>query len=533
MSDQYFRNGWKSRAAALVIGVLAFGGLQQAIAAEQETAKETPPNIVLIMVDDMGYSDIGCYGGEIATPNLDALAKRGIRFRQFYNNAKCTTTRASLITGLYPRRKGKLLKENMITIAEGLKQAGYQTGLSGKWHLGDTSPHRPIDRGFDRFFGLLDGCCNFFDPSIPDPDFKGNRQRVFAREDQRMTEFPEDFYTTDAFSNYSAELIDTFSAKGKPFFLHVCYTAPHYPLHAKPEDIAKYEGRYDAGWEALRLERYQRQLEMGVLQKEWELPPRDREVGPWEEETNKDWQTRRMEVYAAMVDSMDQGVGKIMKALEKNGVLDNTVIMFLSDNGGCAEEPGGADPTAIPGPKDFYTTCGPAWAWAQNTPFRRYKQWVHEGGIATPFIAAGPGIERQGEFVNDVAHIIDLLPTCLDLAQVNYPKRFNETKVLPVDGKSIVPILEGKSRKAHKTLCWEWSRNRAIRQGNWKLAWDRGVEKWELYRLDQDRTELNNLADEYPERVAKMSQAWIEWAQETNISYAKDLQANASKNRRE
>lgn len=486
-------------------------------------AAEKPPrpNIVLIMCDDMGFSDIGCYGGEVRTPNIDRLANEGLRFKQFYNNAKCTTTRASLITGLYPRRKGPLLKPNMVTIADVLKKSGYHTALSGKWHLGNKAPRRPSDRGFERYFGLLDGCCNFFDPSQPDPKFKGGRVRWVAKDDKRITKFPSDFYMTDAISAYAVDCISDYTKPAKeerkPFFLHVCYTAPHYPLHAKPEDIAKYKGKYLKGWHALRQERYRRQLKLGLIDPNWKLPGPDREVTPWSDAPNKEWQDLRMAVYAAMIDSMDQGIGRIMKKLAETGADENTLVMFLSDNGGCAETPGGNDPKREPGIKKFYTHCGPGWAYAQNTPFRRYKQWVHEGGISTPFIARWPGRIKPNSWTNEVAHIIDLLPTCAELGKAAYPKQHAGAEVLPVEGLSMVPLLSGKPRKGHERLFWEWGGNRAVREGKWKLCWDKKVKHWELYDVVADRTEMNDRAKDQPERVDRLSKLWFAWAKKTGL----------------
>jgi arylsulfatase A-like enzyme len=477
------------------------------------------PNIVLIMCDDMGFSDIGCYGGEVATPNIDGLARDGMRFTQFYNNAKCTTTRASLITGLYPRRNGKLLKENMTTIAEVLRDGGYHTALSGKWHLGSTSPNRPSDRGFNEYYGLLDGCCNFFDPSQPDPEFKGGRVRWFGKNDQRITEFPADFYTTDAFSDYAVDVINrsVMDRKNDPFFLHVCYTAPHYPLHALPEDIAKYRGRYLAGWEALRQTRHRRQLEMGLMKPEWRLPGPDAEVTAWDTAEHKEWQDLRMAVYAAMIDRMDQGIGNILAALKAHNLEENTIVMFLSDNGGCAETPGGNDPARIPGPREFYTHCGPGWAFAQNTPFRRYKQWVHEGGISTPFIVRFPGVVSANSITEQVGHIIDVLPTCQALASAEYPTEREGTNILPTEGLDLTPVIRGEQRAGHEWLFWEWSRNRAVRHGQWKLCWDRKIGAWELYDLVADRTETRNLVEHHPDRLDAMSQRWFRWAAATGL----------------
>jgi len=501
--------GW----AALALG-LGLGRPNGAVAAEPAPRV----NVVLVMCDDMGFSDLGCYGGEIRTPNLDRLAAEGLRFTQFYNCAKCTTTRASLVTGLHPRfGKGGLLRENMVTIAEVLRGAGYQTSLSGKWHLGSSAPRRPIDRGFHEYYGLMDGCSNYFDPSIPDPPYKGGRVRTFAHNHRRITEFPDDFYTTDAFSDHAAGTIRRFARNGKPFFVHVCYTAPHYPLHAKPQDIARYEGKYDMGWHELRRRRHARQRELGLLDPRWKLAPEDPRVGPWEGVAHRDLWERRMAVYAAMIDCVDQGIGRIMKALEETGQDKNTLVLFLSDNGGCAELPEGPDFPHPAGPKEYYTSCGPGWGWAQNTPFRRYKSWVHEGGIATPLVAWWPGVIEPNTITRQVGHVVDVLPTCAELAGATYPATCRDHEILPTEGKSLVPIFRGRKRRPHEEICWYWSGNRAIRQGPWKLVWEKSARTWELYDLEADRTELDDLADRQPERVRKMSAAWLAWARKVGL----------------
>ncbi len=495
--------GWGVLAAVI--------GLPPAIAAVR-------PNIVLIMVDDMGYSDLGCYGSEIATPHLDRLARDGMRFTQFYNCAKCTTTRAALLTGLYPRPEGQLLKDNMITIADGLRAAGYQTSLSGKWHLGSKQDRRPIDRGFDEFYGLMDGCCNFFNPAQRDPPFKGGRVRVFGHNDQLIDQFPEDYYTTDAFTDHAIATMRRYVATHKPFFIHLCYTAPHYPLHAKPAEIEKYRGQYMMGWEELRKARFQRQKEMGLFHAEDQLSGTDSNAYSWDA-ANHCWEDLRMAVYAAMLDRVDQNVGRLLNELRRLEVSDNTVVMFLSDNGGCSEEPGGRDEQSIPGPRQFYTAVGPAWGWAQNTPFRRYKSWVHEGGICTPLIVRWPGVVAAGTLTRQVGHVIDLLPTCLEIAGGEYPDQVGDTPILPVEGASLVSVFGGQTRREHATLCWEWNRNRAIRQGKWKLVWDRLVRRWELYDIVADRTETQDLAGQDPQRVAQMSEAWFQWARKTGVRW--------------
>ena len=470
----------------------------------------TPPNIVLILADDLGYSDIGCYGSEIQTPNLDRLAREGLRFTQFYNNAKCIPTRASLLTGLYPRSEKAQLAPDMVTVAEVLRAAGYQTALSGKWHLGANTPNRPVDRGFDEFFGLLDGCCNYFDPSRPDPPFEGGRVRTFGRNDQRVTQFPPDFYTTDAFTDHAIATLQRFTKAGKPFFLHLCYTAPHSPIHARPEDIARYRDKYRTGWEELRRQRYARQLELGLLDPKWKLPGPGREVYDWAQ-SNQEWEAARMAVYAAMVDRMDQGIGRVLAALKDLNVETNTVVMFLSDNGSSSEEAGGRNVAQTPGPKESYMNVGPGWAWAHNTPFRRYKSWVHEGGIATPFIVRWPGVVKPGALTRQVGHIIDLLPTCAALAGAVYPTTFNGKAVLPLEGRSLLPTFRGEERALAEPLFWHHAGNRAVRQGKWKLVWAAELARWELYDLEADLTEMNNLAKSQPEKVTELAAAYDRW----------------------
>ncbi len=478
------------------------------------------PNVVLIMCDDMGWSDIGAYGGEVRTPNLDRLAAEGMRFTQFYNNAKCTTTRASLVTGLYPRQgPGGLLRTNMVTIGEALGSAGYQTSLSGKWHLGRGDTTHPYKRGFGEFYGLLDGCCNFFNPARPDPPYKGSRVRFFAHNDQRITEFPDDFYTTDAFTDHAIRMMKRYAAGDAPFLLHLTYTAPHYPLHAKPADVAKYRGKYKMGWDELRRQRYQRQVKMGLIDPAlYKLSGLDSRAYAWDG-ADHDFEDHRMAVYAAMIDSMDQNIGRLLAALDELGVADDTIVMFLSDNGGCAEEPGGRDPAERnPGPVDDYVAVGPSWGWAQNAPFRRYKSWVHEGGANTPFIVRWPGKVKPNTInKTDVGHIIDVMPTLCELAGAEYPRTYNGREILPAEGQSLVPVFLGNASQPRDMLAWEWSKNRAIRMGDWKLVWDKLIKEWELYDLSHDRTETRDLAARRPERVEQMAAKWFEWAEEMEL----------------
>lgn len=515
----------QKRGACIFLAVLVMVALSPVFSRADTTNR---PNIILIMVDDMGFSDIGCYGGDVQTPNIDGLAAGGLRFTRFYNNAKCTTTRASLLSGMYPRDKGNAIPLDIPTIGEAMRTAGYQTALTGKWHLGSRSPQRPVDRGFDEYYGLMDGCCNFFDPSIPDPEHKGGRVRVFAHNEELITHFPENYYTTDAFTDHAIATVKRFHANGKPFFMHIAFTAPHYPLHAPPEDIARYRGKYAMGWEELRRQRYARQQAMGLFDPMPALSGTDSKSYDWSD-ANQTWEDHRMATYAAMIDRVDQNIGRLMEALRQQGIAENTMILFLSDNGGCSEEPGGRDDSQEPGIASTYTAVGPAWGWAQNTPFRRYKSWVHEGGISTPFIVNWPagGVGREsndahrpnpnGTLTDQVGHIIDVLPTCLELAGGTHPTSSHGEPTIPLEGRSLVPVLQGKLREPHSELCWEWSGNCAVRRGQWKLVWDtlNKSRQWELYNIDADRTEMNDLASDMPELVADLRGAYERWATAT------------------
>lgn len=502
----------------------------------QAAEKSARPNIVLMMCDDLGFSDLGCYGSEIRTPNLDQLASQGMRFTQFYNCAVCVTTRAALVTGLHPRRRdGKLLHEDSVTLGEVMRDAGYRTSLTGKWHLGSTAPRRPTDRGFEEYYGVASGCCNYFDPHQADPVFyNGGKRRPFLHNEKPVTKFPNDYYMTDAFTDHAIEQINIGAKDSRPFFVHVCFTAPHFPLHAKPEDIAKYKGKYDAGYMKLREQRYKRQIELGIIDAKWKLSTADKSLGefrydyditPWEKVEDLTREKRRMEVYAGMVDSLDQGVGRIMEALKKANVDDNTLVMFLSDNGGCASYPGYADDKVraghaaynkeLPGGKDTYDFCAPGWGWAQCAPFRRYKVWTYEGGIATPMIARWPATIKPGSMTDQVGHVVDFLPTVLELGKGKYPATNNGKAIPPAEGKSLVPIFQGRQRAGHDYLCWYLFGNRAVRHGKWKLVWGVSTRKWELYDMQTDRTETVDLAKKHPQRVERMSAEWLKWAKRT------------------
>jgi len=496
---------------------------------KERTSKDRP-NIVLIMADDMGYSDLGCYGGEIQTPNLDKLAAKGLRFTQFYNAARCCPTRASLMTGLYPHQTdmGWMTAANLgnvgyrgdlnnkcVTIAEVLKQEGYSTYMTGKWHLTydrylDGPKHSwPCQRGFDHFYGTLSGSGSYFYPE------------TLTRDNTRI-EAPTEGYYTDAISDKAVQFITEHCQlnSGKPFFLYVAYTCPHWPLHAKPQDIEKYKGSYLEGWDAVRAERYKRMIEMGILDKAWPITPRDENVEPWDkvEPAERQVWDLRMAVYAAQIDCMDQGIGRIIQALEKTGKLDNTLIMFLSDNGACAENISrGKKELELLGTNESFESYRRPWANVSNTPFRLYKHWVHEGGIATPHIMHWPvGIKAGGELRHQPGHIIDIMPTCCKVAGATYPSKYKGNEILPLEGKSLIPAFDNKHIK-REALYWEHEANRAIRTGRWKLVAEGIDGPWELYDLDTDRTEMNNLAQRHPDSVKKMATVWQRYAERTNV----------------
>ena len=514
------------------------------------------PNIVLILADDLGFSDLGCYGSEISTPNLDRLATNGLRFSQFYNTTRCCPTRASLLTGLYPHQAGighmmqdlgqpgyrGELNDRCVTIAEVLKNAGYHTAMSGKWHVShikftgkpqlnfeNNDPfwtnknNWPLQRGFEEFFGTIHGVNSYFDPF------------ALTRGNEPIKPEGTNFYYTDAITDNAANFIVKFSAEQKPFFLYVAYTAPHWPLQARPEDIKKYEGKYAGGWDQLREQRYRRLRELGIIDSNWPLSPRNREVPEWSNTPDKEWDAHRMAVYAAMVDRMDQNIGRLMQKLEDTKVADNTLVIFLSDNGACAEnlqvawydvptktrdgrpiKASNKSHSVLAGPDDTWLSTGPSWANASNTPFRMFKHFTEEGGIATPFIAYWPGkIKKRGSITSEVGHVIDLLPTFVDVAGAEYPKSFGGRAITPVEGKSLVPLFSGKHLK-ERTLFWEHEGNRAVRSGKWKLVADHG-KQWELYDLEHDRTELTNLASKEPQKVAELSAAYDSWAKRCGV----------------
>jgi arylsulfatase A-like enzyme len=518
-------------------------------------AADSRPNVIVILSDDIGFSDLGCYGSEIATPNLDALAAGGLRFTQFYNTARCCPTRASLLTGLYPHQAGVGymtdrapysataminewyagdLRPDTVTLGEAMRGAGYATYAVGKWHVTkdieeDTSRHNwPLQRGFDRFYGILPGASNFFRP----PALQRDNTRIKFDADP---EYPvKDFYLTDAFSDHAVKYVTAHAKEqpGRPFFLYLAYTAAHWPMHARPEDIAKYRGRYDGGYTPIRAARYQRMKELGLVDPAWGLSP---QWGDWSKVERKDWEARCMEVYAAMIDNMDQGIGRLVATLRATGQFENTLILYLQDNGACAENYGRNPPAGkakgktkgplpMPGPAESNVGYGEGWANVSNTPFRLYKHWVHEGGISTPLIAHWPrGIktERRREagrdgFVHEPGHLIDIMATCVDLAGGNYPTERAGRKVQPMEGRSLRPWFAAPGFTSPRTLFWEHEGNRALRMGDWKLVSKGPDGPWELYDIPRDRSELKDLAAAQPDRVRQMVREWDRWAKRTH-----------------
>ncbi len=538
------------------------GVLLSQCATEPQNAQPGKPNVIVILSDDMGYSDIGCFGSEIRTPNLDRLANNGLRFTHFYNTARCSPSRASLLTGLYPHQAnmGWLspasyqeegytgdLSKNALTMAEVFQQAGYATYMTGKWHIasnqsrGEDTGNWPCQRGFDRFFGTLNGSGSYYDPGA----MMSNNTFVSPG---------TGFYYTDAISDTTVKFIKE-NPEAKPFFFYVSYTAAHWPLHAPESEVRKYKGTYDIGWDSLRTQRFNKLKELGIISENCVLTERGPEIPAWKDEPMKEWQSRRMEVYAAMIDVMDQGIGRIIAALEEKGELENTLIFYMQDNGGCAEPQGSDSPEkpmtaeqkilkpysadsifvgkrpeyardgrfirsgkgVMPGDADTWTAYGEEWANVSNTPFRLYKHWVHEGGIATPLLVHWPaGISAKGELRTHVSHLIDIMATCIEVAAMDYPEDYKGNSIPAPEGISLLAAFENKPvSRSH--IFWEHEGNRAIRSDNWKLVsrpeklkrfTEADEDSWELYDMENDPSETADLAAKYPEKVKEMASLW-------------------------
>ncbi len=527
------------------------------------------PNVVLILADDMGFSDVGCYGGEIHTPNVDRLAGEGVRFTQFYNMARCCPTRAALLTGIYPHQAGigamnqdlgkpayrGELNDRCVTMAEVLREGGYHTAMLGKWHLSHLnisgggpaakrqvnfekeeaiSPSKenwPFNRGFEEHWGTIPGVENYYDPY------------GLVHNGETIKPEGKDFYYTDFITDHSVKMIDQFAGDTKPFFMYVAYTAPHWPMQAREEDIAKYEKVYSEGWDKIREGRFERLVQMGLVTREQGLSPRANyprlnngasAQSAWEDAPDKAWQARRMAVYAAMVETMDRGVGRILDKIKERGIEKNTVVVFLSDNGGCAENvlPGwydvpnktrdgrtvhvGNDPKFMPGPEKVYQSYGPAWANASNTPFRRFKHWAEEGGISTPFIVRWPGHVKEGAIEHrQIGDVIDLMPTVVEIVGAKYPETRGGKEIHAMEGKSLLAAIEGRAFE-RPALFWEHEGNRAVRVGDWKMVAGFG-EKWQLYNIALDRAEMKNLAGANAEKVAELKRLYEGWAKRCGV----------------
>lgn len=510
------------------------------------------PNIVLILADDLGFADLGVTGSEIKTPNLDALADNGALLTQMYNCARCCPTRASLLTGLYPHSAGighmganlgspayqGFLAEDSVTIAEAMKANGYRTYMSGKWHVSGDWMAREIDtwqvgapghptpcqRGFDRFFGIIDGVTHFFSP------------HYLMKDDQRITDIPDDFYMTDAITDHAIDMVQEASAADDPFFLYLSHTAPHWPLHAHPEDIAAYDGVYHQGWDKTRQHRHEEMRAKSLFQHDWGLSERDADVHAWQDEKQPDWEAAKMATYAAMVDRMDQQIGRLITELKRLGQFDNTLILFLSDNGGCAEfmaEDGwakffpdrthdgrqiamGNRPDIMPGDALTYQSYDKPWANVSNAPFRLFKHYVHEGGISTPLIAHWPKGITQPSVGHEPCHVVDLLPTLLEVAGGTCPTERLGQAVKPLQGVSFLDQLKGKDWQRGQPIFFEHEGNSAIRLGQFKLVRQHGLD-WELYDMEVDRTELKNLRGKQGPLEAELSAHYQDWANKQGV----------------
>ncbi len=477
------------------------------------------PNIILILADDMGYSDLGSYGSEIKTPSLDKLAHNGLRMTQFYNASRCCPSRASLLTGLYPHQAnmgfmqedchlpsyGGHLPDNAITIAELLKENGYNTAMSGKWHVGNDEKYWPTKKGFDKFYGFPHHGGAYFYP------FPGDQ--VLYDGDSIITP-SKDFYSTDAINDNAIKFVDEMSKDDKPFFLYLAHVAPHFPLQAKEKDIAKYCGQYKKAFEEVRNNRFEKMKKEGILPQNFPISEIDKKVPDWDSltEEEKDDFDLRMSVYAAQIDCMDQGIGKLIDTLEALNQLDNTMIVFLSDNGGTREDYSNPNLNAPIGEPGSFGCYKLPWANVSNTPFRMFKHWGYEGGIRTPFIVYYPKIIKESRIDNQPAHIMDIMSTIVDITGSEYPKSYNGHAITPTLGKSLVPVFKNETRAPHEGLFWEHEGNKAARIGSWKWVNAYPEQHDELFNLSLDPTENTNLAKTHPEQLDKMKAAWQKWA---------------------
>lgn len=523
----------KKNTLLLWLMIAPFGGWGLFAQKKAKTPTTAKPNIILIMVDDLGFSDFGAYGSEINTPNIDKLAFGGLRLREFYNNSICAPTRASLITGQYPHKAGigyfnvnlglpayqGWLNRESLTFGEVLKQAGYNTYLTGKWHVGNDSLYWPNQRGFDRFYGFIGGASNYYDiapypDKVPPVELVENNKRINLEPGK---------YLTDEIGNHAIQYIN--ESKDKPFFLYLPFNAPHWPLQAPAEDIAKYKGKYALGWDSLRVQRLQKQIALGIANPQQATAKRDPEVVEWESLTYDEkelWQ-RKMEVYAAMLDRVDQTIGKILDELKKLKKDDNTLIFIISDNGaqGGLNKLGQRRQQRNSGPIGSAGSYGyqeQNWAYVSNTPFRNYKGTSHEGGISAPFIAWFPKKIKAGTIAKGTAHLIDLAPTFYDLAGIQYPETYNGVKTNPLVGESLTPLLlQNPEWTRQQPIFWERGGNCAVRKGKWKIVSLYPEKKWQLYDIEKDRGETTDLASQNPEVVKELNADYETWAKRTDV----------------
>ena len=521
--------------------LVATFGINAAVFA-QKSKKDQRPNIILIIVDDMGYSDLGSYGSETQTPNLDKLASEGIRLREFYNNFICAPTRASLLTGQYPHRAGVgyfdvnlgipayqgYLNRESLTIGEVLKESGYSTLLSGKWHVGkDSSQHWPNQRGFDKFYGVVGGGANYFDSN---PMIVGGREYpvVILKNNERQHPEPGSYYFTDEITRNAVEFLDDQNKTDKPFFLYVAYNAPHWPLQALPEDIAKYKGKYDIGWDSLRTQRLAKQKKLGIVDPGQTIAEHDPEVPYWDKLTydEKQFWKSKMEVYAAMVDRMDQNVGRLVAKLKELKKDDNTLIVFISDNGAQGgfnsfnqKRTGLVRNTGPVGTAGSFEYQEQPWAYLSNTPLRAYKGRPYEGGARTPMIAWYPKQIKGGSISKGTGHLIDLAPTFYELAGAKYPTTYKGIRTNNLVGKSLLPVLFGKQDAVTRgePIFWERAGNKAVRKGKWKILSIYPSTSWELYDLESDRGETRNVADQHPDVVRELAWDYLQWSARTGV----------------
>ncbi|NQX40029.1 arylsulfatase [Pedobacter steynii] len=491
------------------------------------------PNVLIILADDLGFSDIGAFGSEIHTPALNQLAKEGMILNQFYNAGRCCPSRASLLTGLYPHQAGVgdmvqnkgteayqgYLSKHSATIAELLKQQGYRTIVSGKWHVGLVPSALAVNRGFDKSFTLQNNGSSYFNSR---PLYNDGRTVTFQLNGQEVQRQDTSLYLTQAITNFALKSLDEIKDEPNPFFLYVAYNAPHWPIQALPEDIAKYKGRYLSGWDELRQERYQKLRASGLIKKEWRLSPGFENAKAWKSlsvEEKDIWDTR-MAIYAAMIDRMDAGIGELLNKLKEIKRDKNTLVIFLSDNGGSADEVKKWDyviqKNGNPGSVNSIDSYEAPWGNASNTPFRLFKKNTHEGGISSPFIAWYPGFIPSGSLNEEPAHLIDILPSILELTETKYPDSLKGNSLTALPGHSLLKVLKGKKEELHSRLFWEHEGSRAVREQDWKLVAELNA-PWELYHLKSDRTETNNLAPKYPEKVKQLEKKYLEWAGKVGV----------------